>query len=66
MTLTGTPGTPDSFRLAEASSGLSMNWLEGASTIDLVFGNPALKIGQFKNGLLTFSDSRGISLDLGL
>lgn len=66
VTLTGTPGTPDSFRLAEASSGLSMNWLEGASTIDLVFGNPALKIGQFKNGLLTFSDSSVISLDLGL
>lgn len=70
VTLTGTPGSTagaaDSFRLTEASSGLSMNWLDGASTIDLVFGNPAVKIGQFSNGLLTFSDSSVISLDLGL
>lgn len=70
VTLTATPGsqpgTADSFRLAEASSGLSMSWLDGASTIDLVFGSPAVKIGQFKDGLLTFSDNSVISLDLGL
>lgn len=70
VTLTATPasqpGAADSFRLAEASSGLSMSWLDGASTIDLVFGSPAVKIGQLKDGLLTFSDNSVISLDLGL
>lgn len=70
VTLTATPGSQPgaaaSFRLAEASSGLSMSWLDGASLIDLVFGSPAVTIGQFKNGLLTFSDNSVISLDLGL
>lgn len=67
VTLTATPGTPATFKLAENTSGLSMNWAEGASETDLVFGNPSVKIGTVKkNGMVNFTDGSFMSLDLGL
>ena len=67
VTLTTTPGTPATFKLAENTSGLSMNWAEGASETDLVFGNPSVKIGTVKkNGMVNFTDGSFMSLDLGL
>ncbi len=68
VTLTGTPGaagTAGRFKLEEATSGLSMSWGEGASQIDLVFGNPATRIGTLGSGVLNFTDGSFISLDLG-
>lgn len=67
VTLTGMPGAPAAFKLAEALSSLSMSWNDGASQADVVFGNPAVKIGTVQqNGILTFIDGSSMSMDLGL
>lgn len=55
------------FTLTESSANLGMSWMGGASTVDLLYGG-SLKIGSVNlgNGLITFSDSSFVSLDVGL
>jgi len=57
----------NSFRLTEASANLSMEWLDGANTINLVQGDSRL-VGSInaRSGLVTFSDGSLVSLDIGL
>lgn len=62
-----TTGEINRFKLTEASAGLSLNWVDGASAVELVQGDN-LVIGSVNtsSGLVTFSDNSFVSLDIGL
>ncbi|MDT7833886.1 hypothetical protein [Aquabacterium sp. OR-4] len=71
VSITGTANAAgngmSSFKLSEATSGLVMTWAPSADSVDLWLGD-VRKIGTLNagSGLLTFSDSSFISLDIGL
>ena len=62
-----TTGEVNRFKLTEASAGLSLNWVDGASAVELVQGD-SLVIGSvnMNSGVVTFSDNSFVSLDVGL
>lgn len=62
-----TTGEVNRFKLTEASAGLSLNWVDGASAVELVQGD-SLVIGSvnMSSGVVTFSDNSFVSLDVGL
>lgn len=62
-----TTGEVNRFKLTEASAGLSLNWVDGASAVELVQGD-SLVIGSvnLNSGVVTFSDNSFVSLDVGL
>jgi hypothetical protein len=54
-------------RLTEASTNLSMNWTDGASTAELVQGeNRVVGSVNTRSGVVTFADGSLVSLDIGL
>ncbi len=55
------------FRLAEAGANLSLSWLDGASTVNLVHGDSRV-IGSVNtgSGVVSFTDGSLVSLSVGL
>ena len=61
----GATGGAD-FKLSEATSGLSMTWLDNATSADLLKGTDVIGRLTQSSKLLTFSNGTVISLDIGL
>lgn len=62
----GSSSVVNRLRLTEAANNLSMSWLDGASTVDLVQGGGRVIGSISDSGLVTFSDGSLVSLDVGL
>ena len=55
------------YRLTEAGANLSLSWVDGANSVDLVHGDSRV-VGSIStsSGVVTFSDGSLVSLDVGL
>ena len=68
ITVTGTRGGNGvmSFALNEAASNLSLNWVDGATSGNLMQGTSLVGTIDENTKMLTFSDGQFMSLDFGL